>query len=424
MKRIVVAGIALAGLFVVIDANTSLAQTTGPGPGAGGSVLNDPLAPSAPVTPSSAPPSQTPKYVESILNQAAPQQAPAPNAASRFLRPFEEKPDPNQDVQVKKELGPWMIVIQAYTSPEAPAMARQMVSELRTAYQLPAYTFNYGTEERRKEHERVRALIEQQKEFLAKNGLPTDQPIRIRTFRIEEQVGVLVGGYPTEDAAKRDLANRIRKLKPLDPKQVMLDKKTIYTVDEKNKEQWPVATKAMEGYVNPFLGACVVHNPTFKQERPADWDKPDMKQLHRLNDADEFSLLNCKKPFTLAVKDFLTPTGLEQKTPTGSFLEKLTGGKSGPRVDEAAACAHSLAGFLRKTNLEAYVLHTRYYSLVCVGGFDGADDPRLQSMRTVVETKVMPQIRQYMPLTSQTLQPGQFAPSVLQGKIMPMPVPR
>ncbi len=347
-----------------------------------------------------------------MLYQTNPANA-AADSANRYPRPPDEKPDINVDIQVKEDLGPWMIMVHAYIGPEAPIMARQMVTELRTNYKLPAYTFNYGAEERRKEYERVKAQVEQWKQHLAKNGMSTDQPIHLRTIRINEQVGVLIGGFANEAAAKKFLDERIRKLKPLDPAKtgVMLDKRVYYGEEKKDK-----AEKLQEGYVNPFLGAFVAHNPKVKQTRPADWDKPDIDLLRKLNSGESLSLLTCKKKYTLAVKDFPTPTMVETKGNSGSFIESFLGTKSAARVDIAATNAHSMGELLRQARLDAYVLHTKYGSYVCVGGFDATTDPAMRSMQTLLETKVMPQV--YQSISAATNHPLTPSP------VVPMLVPR
>jgi hypothetical protein len=411
MKRIVfaAAGLALNGLVFGALADYSRAQTTGPGPGEGGSVLKDPFAPAAPVPQASSP------YLESLIKQPPTAQS-NPNPANRYLQPYEEKPDINQDFQVTKEQGPWMIMVHAYTGPEAAIMARDMVKELRSpSYKLPAYTFNYGAEEKRKEYERKKAIYEKHLEFLVKNGLPQNQPFPIRTVRINEQVGVLIGGYSSEDAARR-MVDHIHKLKPLDPNKVMLDKRVFY--GEEPKKGATKVDMLQEGYVNPFLGAWVTHNPTVKQERPADWDKPDMALLRKLNAGESYSLLNNKKKLTLAVKEFRTPAMLQPKEEaTGSFLDALgLGGKGGQRVDAAATSAHNLAEYFHQAKLEAYVLHTKYYSVVCVGGYDSVDDPGLRNMANLIETKVLPNISQLF-----NTGPNQ---AVAQARVVPMQIPR
>ena len=82
--------------------------------------------------------------------------------------------------------------------------ARQMVIELRSTYKLHAYVHNHGAEERRKEYERVREIVKKQQDFIKETGAIAT-PIRVRHMRIEEQCAVLVGGYKTDDEAKRSL---------------------------------------------------------------------------------------------------------------------------------------------------------------------------------------------------------------------------
>ena len=146
--------------------------------------------------------------------------------------------------------------------------------------------------------------------------------------------------------------------------------------------------------VNPFARAMVVHNPTTKVERPD--NKLDMAVIRHFNEAEEYSLLKCKKNYTLVIKQFNLPsvTAPQSDSPTGSFF--LGGGnkKSGSDTDYAGENAHELAKALRKAKLDAYVLHTKYFSLVTIGGFDGPQDPNLRSMQTLIETRLVPAMEQ------------------------------
>ena len=185
-------------------------QTRTQGDGYGGSV---PLSPGLPV-------SLSPSPGSIALAKLAPR----------------EGPDPNQDILVTPRTGPWMISIMCYTGSNAPFMARTMVGELRQNYRLPAYVCNYGADERRQEYERVRALVEAHKEYIRRNNLPPDQPLRIRFMRIEEQCGVLVGGYADEKVARRAL-DEIRKLPMPDPNRVALDTSSYEVRDQTNLEK-------------------------------------------------------------------------------------------------------------------------------------------------------------------------------------------
>jgi hypothetical protein len=274
-----------------------------------------------------------------------------------------------------------MICVASYTGPEAPQMARQMVIELRSAYQMPAFVFNHGAEKRKKEYERVKTIIEQQRKFFQEKGINYDGPLRVKYERYDDQCAVLVGGYADDEAAQRGLKS-VRQLKPPDPNRVRLDKKFHAEVDPKTGK----VKKGEEIFVNPFQQAFVVRNPTVKQEQHAGWSQQDLVALRKLNSAEDYSLFKCQQKFTLAVRSFPLPGAVQSRSASGKFLETLgLGGKNGENLDAAAVNAHNLAELLRtKANLEAYVLHTRFYSLVTVGGFESPDDPRLQSTQRVL----------------------------------------
>lgn len=328
----------------------------------------------------------------------APSQPTAPPGQASRTAPAPNQPDPNQDILVTDRQGPWMILVNWYSGQDSPAMARQMVMELRNQYRLPAYVFNRGAEERRKEEERVRGIIEKQKEFFQQKGMSLATALRVKRMHIEEQCAVLVGDYPDDEAARRGL-NDIRKLNMPDPNRVKLSTMFYQNLDEKTGK----VKKEEAMYVNPFLKAFVVRNPLVTFDRPKDWDKIDLAALQKLNRDESFSLLTCKKSYTLVVKQFTTPTAVQPRSASGAFLETLgLGGKTSDGIDTAAQNAHNLAELMRKSSLklEAYVLHTRFSSLVTVGGFDRPDDPQLKSAQELLTTRLK-------------------VPSVL-----PMPVPR
>ncbi|MCI0640313.1 MAG: hypothetical protein L0Y72_30005 [Gemmataceae bacterium] len=400
--------LAVAGWAVLSQALPGRAQV---GPDEKGSTFKDPLSAPLPANPAGQPMGGG-TYIESVLKKspmgAGQLHSPlAPSAtgigAGQMPQQLLEKPDINQDIHVTKEQGPWMVFVQSYSGPEASILARQMVGELRGTYKLPAYTFNFGAEERRKEYERIKATIDQQKEFLRQNNLALDQPIRVRHMRIEEQVGVLVGGYSSDEAAKNALAG-LRKLKPPDPNKVHLSK-MFYTHEDAKKSDQPKKGEII--YVNPFKAAFVARNPTIKQERPAEWDNMDIGYLRKINAGEPLSLLNCKKPITLAIKQIQTPTNMQGRESKGGFLKIIGITKAGEQVDVAAQSAHNLAELLRKSKLEAYVLHTKFSSIVTVGGFDSPDDPNLRAMQETIEARVWPTI----------------APMLFQGQPIPRPLP-
>ncbi len=301
--------------------------------------------------------------------------------------------DPNKDYKVTPAAGPWVVCAASFSGPDAPELSRQLVLVLRGRDNLPAYYHNYSDERRRQEKE--------YQELLAKSRPGS----RARTVRIEEQCAVLVGGYADPEAAGRALA-AVKKLAP--PELTLASGKdpNQYLFTAGPSEGDPNRTEIQRAPVNPFAGAFVARNPTARQEaRPEDGKKAD-PMLGKYNAGEKYSLLKCKKPWTLVVKEYQGAAVYQPRSATSSFLETLGfANKPGELLGAGAEEAHSVADVLRQLKFEAYVLHTRHGSLVTVGGFTGRDDPELPKMQ-------------------QKLAALKIAPIQLFAQPMPMEVPR
>jgi hypothetical protein len=385
-----------AGVLLVSHAAPCCAQ---PGPDDGGAVLRNPFDDPAP-------------RPVARSQSAAPGLADANGSAGyeQFLAQLSVDPrySINDDIRAKPELGPWMVCVHSYVTKDAPEFARQMASELRSTYKLPAYVFTYGLEERQKEYERVKDLLAKQREFFkgrelpymysprAKEGptvpmLSNDIPLEYaKTLlkdakQIQLQCAVVIGGYQSQDAAHR-AADAIHKLPQPDPNKVKLD---VRFYGEK-QDPMDVNLKFKSGaaeYVNPFKKAFVCRNPSIKQDSNSQSsDALDINVLRRLNADESYSLLNCKKPITLAIKQFQTYTAVASRDDAPSILEKLgLKTRAGEGIDQAAHDAHVLADLLRKNKkLDAYVLHTKYSSVVTVGGYDSLEDPGLRATQSML----------------------------------------
>ncbi|VTS05469.1 SPOR domain-containing protein [Tuwongella immobilis] len=275
--------------------------------------------------------------------------------------------------------GKWMVLINSYMGPKAPMMAEEFCTVLRRDYRLPAYLYNRGGEEREREKARIAALRAQQEAFFKQ--LNTEVvPGRIRTVRIEEQYAVLVGGFPDMEAARKAL-DQIRKLPP--PKQTHLLDSTMIATNADEKTKGEVLQTA---YLNPFLSGFVVPNPTAPKDVDPDAGKPD-PILKDLNRGERYSVLNCKKEWTMVVKVYHAPAVVQSRGTSGDFVKKLFGGKSNETLNAIAKQAVSLAEFLRgfkPQGYEAYVLHTAYSSIVCVGQYDSPQDAQFaQTAKTL-----------------------------------------
>lgn len=378
-------GCLISGLVIAI-ATSSLVRAQSQVPGNGGGVVMkqpwDTMPAPLPGFAQPGVPNNLPAFTQPPMSGQVNAVANAP------LFPQPETYDPNADIAVQDAHGPWMVLVHWYTGQDAPKMAREFVLELRNAYKLPAYVFNRGADERKKEYERLKGILEQQQTFRNAHPDMVHVPGRVKTMKIEDQCAVLVGGYK-DDVAARKALDRIRELKPPNPERVKLATKFYQQSDPKTGQQ----RKAELVYINPFSKAMVVRNPAAKHDqRPADWDKIDINVLKKLNRDEPFSLLECKKSFTLAIKQFHTPTTVQPASATGKFLETLGLGKASQRVDTAALNAHNMAEYMRTTKkLDAYVLHTKFASIVTVGAYDSPDDPNLRAMqRQLVESLKLP----------------------------------
>jgi hypothetical protein len=400
----------------IVVQNTSRGQVQGTkppvdvGPGAGGATLKLPGLEPTP-TPSPYPGSDKPPIPDSLKALWNPSSSTYPAikpGGTKIALPPSNHVDLNKDIEITEKAGQWMIFAMAYTGPKAPEMARKFVIVMRGHYKWNAYVFNYGAKEKQAEYERVEKIRREQVEALQRAGLKADVPIRVPAIRIDEQTGILVGGYKTREEAMKAL-EKFRKLDPeaLVKNQVDLDTKFVIELDGKARRE--------AVYVNPFLKAFPARNPTVPQEQFGSNPEEDMKLLRKLNSDEPFSLLQCKQPFTLAIKQF----NMQYKTLDSAsgkkakdFLEKFDMGffhKSRPWEDITAHNAHNLAVWLRHEGLpETYVLHCKYCSYVTVGGYTGLDDARLVAMQNYLETR----------FKMDTFQKAELLP-----RPVPMPVP-
>ncbi len=282
-------------------------------------------------------------------------------------------PRPVNPYPLTTDAGTWLICATTYLGPDGQSLSRQVVEELRQKHKLPAYIFNRGDEERRKQDEEFR---EMQKRY-------PGVPLKKKVYRVQDQYAVLVGGFKDFESASAYLP----KFKKLPPPTLHLDNgKSPYellTYQEIDPETKKPVTRT--GRLHPYANAMVVRNPLIPHEvsNKPKWD-PFWKKL---NENEEYSLLKNPKKYTLVVKEYMGARTLQsaQQTQGNAFLNAigLGGAKEGEGLDAAAQQAHELAKFLRQPALgfTAWVLHTRYTSVVCVGGFDSPDDPECQRLQ-------------------------------------------
>jgi hypothetical protein len=286
--------------------------------------------------------------------------------------------DANREYPVGPEAGPWMICAAHFNGPTAPQLAHQMVLLIRTQYHMPAYVFNYADEERKKQ----RALLEQQAPaFINPPAAPGEivrpVPRHHLTVRVEDQCAVLIGGYPDETTAHAALVY-VKKLPPPDLK-----------VPEGAPAPFDVAVndRGEPMYLNPFNAqSMVTRNPSIARETHVMNPKDD-PFLKTLNAGEEYSMLRCPGKWTLAVKEYLGASAVENKPTELGPVQSFFGGKTktGESLALAANNAHELAKTLTQLKFDAYVLHTRTSSVVSIGAFNDPNDPAMQGYRDRID---------------------------------------
>jgi hypothetical protein len=270
--------------------------------------------------------------------------------------------------------GPWLICLPTnYVGDAGAQLAHDLVTELRSQHGLAAYLFNKGGEEKQKEQQRIAQMRQQQQEFLRQMGITEMPKFRVKSTNIQEQYVVLIAGPRSGWQSMDDAGNalkEVRKMKPPSAKLLDLAFVRVPTAQGDQVNQVPV---------NPFLSAFVVHNPTIQRAKEPEADARAFPWLKPFNDGMPYSLLKNPKPWTMVVKQFQGAAVIQTNNDSGSgFLKKIgLGSNSTDVLSASAAQAVEMAKFLRQLKFEAYVLHTPYKSLVCVGGFENQNDPNM-----------------------------------------------
>jgi hypothetical protein len=345
---------------------------------------------------------------------AAPGVQPAGGVETRRAAPAQAPPAAylSHPMGVRPEHGPYMICVKSYSGPQAQKFAEQLCEHVRTTHKAAAYLFEYGGEERAAETARQAAARERQRvanePFLQQQRVErekakregrefVDEPVKVTVPKVTvpEQWAVLVGGFPSEEVARRAL-DVVRKWPP--PAERLMDQQFVAG-----------GTESGGIFINPFAAATVFPSPAVKKTAGP---PPVDPALAKLNADEPLSLLKTRKRYTLLVKAFTVKTVTKAKDEEPGVFDRLLG-----RGDEAAkmlqATAHDarqLAEALRRPEmrseaqkaadkfcaqygkasfrvppLDAYVLHTRTGSLVTVGDYDSEDDPDLVAAGRILQ---------------------------------------
>jgi hypothetical protein len=305
--------------------------------------------------------------------------------------------DPHNMYPITQSSGPWMIMAATFQGETAQKQAQALVYELRSKFNLPAYTYE--------------KTFDYTKPEQGRGVTPDGRPKMMKTLQktADTEFAVLVGDYQTvdDDSAQKVLAT----LKKLDPACM--------------HSQLPGTDKTAAGgdHQTPLRHAMVVTNPLLPREYFA--TKGIDKFVQDMNKDVPYSLLDCPGKYSVKVATFTGAAEIDPMRIKAMEQQKDTG-KS--KLAEAAEKAHTLTMYLRDKKYEAYEFHDRQSSIVCVGSFQAIGMPRADG-----KIEIDPTIHKIMTIfgadqgglaTGTPLKPRNAGGIALDIQPMPVEVPR
>ena len=407
MRRGILLGCGLAGAFLLnseVRAQFASDRPAAPAP-FGGALPNVTAAPTRPAQP-------IPGLPSGFQPDTGTAPAPMfPGGHRDPLRPvptsIPAEPQGPHPWAVKADHGAWMICVKSYGGPESRGLAEKLAKEIREKHKVASYLFERNAEELAAERAKIDAIRQSEraknapfiaaqaqakKEAEAKGELYLENTPKIKipkpAMETQEQWAVLIGGFPTDEAARKALTTVRTLAAPTDTS--LLDRTSIGVGGEANPQGGQTEFKSSWNYVNPYKTSMVVPNPAVAKANVEEKYKLE-PFIVKINSDVPHSLLKVKKPWTLIVRQFSSPMQMAGKDGgAGSVFDKIRNLGKKSFLDVTAEEAERLADALRHPNMqpqtfESFVLHHRTGSIVTVGQFDGPDDPEL--LRTQAQLK-------------------------------------
>ncbi len=368
---------------------------------------------------------------------------PLPPGVGEVLRPLDGPsadrrvvvdPKPVYKFELKPDHGDYLVIVKTYRgyfprseqerSAEgsdhamdrnaAKKLAEEFAEWIRTELKLPAYLYERGWAKRIEESKRHAAEVERRYQAQKAKGIELERKmIKAPMTDYPDEYVVLVGhpkGSIKDMESAGEMAKYLRGLKVNPPGKF---------TDSFIESDDTVGSKVKSSAINPFATAFAAANPSTVA---ATGGRPAVvidAFLEKINANETHSLIHAglKKKYTLLVR-YYTGTfeyvgGEGSATPVGPKADTLGNG-----LQAAALSASNTANFLRKIkpSYDAYVFHDRKSSIVCVGEFDGPDDPNLPAVM-----KTLSGFKMVNPKTNETLdQLMEFPRDKDTGKMQPL----
>jgi hypothetical protein len=297
-------------------------------------------------------------------------------------------PKPVYKYELKPEHPEYLVYVKAYQAQKAgdesgvaKELAEGLAEYIRTECKLYAFVHERGWLQRRERDKEKEAVIKAIRDYYTPQGWSEDAinaVIRreVKMARIPDEYVVYVapgkGTLKTYDEALA-FAKYVHKL-PAPPARFC---DALFVGADRD------AAKKTGERTNPFENAIPGRNPTLpKKEQVAQTPKAELEFLGNLNAGQPYSLIHkTKKPVTLVVQSYGSKQGVGQLVKPGEVI-RTSGTANGEMLERAAQQANSLAEALRKMKYDAYVLHTRFESFVCIGEYDSKEDDKLLALQS------------------------------------------
>ena len=267
---------------------------------------------------------------------------------------------PGKEYRLHKQNGPWQIMVASFRpanpdgtvtegkSPEE--LAQDLVLELRQKG-LPSYTYSQKA---------INERIE------TKDKLGREETRKFLTTY--DQVCVIAGNYNSvDDPTAKQTLEWIKKFRP------------------KSLQQEGVSWLETQRKKGPLSRAFLTVNPLLTPEEIAARKHDPL--LVKINSGGKYSLYENEGKYSLVIATFSGKT-LAHLGDSNS-PDALEAFQVSDNLNEASHNAWEMAVALRElnANIDAYVWHDRYQSVVTVGSFDSADDPRLRRYLAVFQAQ-------------------------------------
>lgn len=298
--------------------------------------------------------------------------------------------------------GPWLIHIGSFRGDDAYDFAHRFAEETRTKHRY--LTFVYSMHERDALQDREQLRQEQLKLIGSETIAGSTEKQKLRTVRVIKEYSVFVGNYPDMEKARVESV-KIKELPP--PTSIpsfgvhLYKEPTTKATSDPEAGQYGIfgmkaTTRSEEGkrvdqsQGNPYRQSFVVRNPMLR-DRPSTVVKQNAAAFdpswRELNAQERHSIFTCPKNWTLVVATCIPPSEMipMQNSVVQTSMNR-PGKELGKGLELAADNARKIAELLRDggKGYDAYVFHTRHYSVVTVGAFEARNDPNMERAWTIL----------------------------------------